>query len=559
MELHIDDKGRATLVTRMTPKMTMIVPHLEGRRKWLKDGGLRLENTEHNLAILRQHDPQLVVKDHAAVVQETKLFDLVGVAPYETKVEPFPHQITALELARQKDHFGLFMEQGTAKTKIGLDLAGERFWDRKISGLFVVAPKGVHEQWTEAQMPTHYGAEFEYVNWPIKGDELPRSLLPGNCLKVMTMNWQALRTTRGLAMAQKFAAEHDGMIMMIGDESHHIKNDISKSWKNANAMGQMCRYRMIMTGTPIAKDLFDEWAQMKFLDERIIGIRYRSAFKTMYCVMGGYQNQAVIGHRNVEHFRKKCEPYMFRVNQEDVGILPKLYDPPWKFKLTQHQRKMMAEIKRDLITDIRREIEALLAGQSVATAANPAVAVLRMQQISNGFVPDDDGNIVDLIPGENPRMVALKEYLEAYPGKVLVWCRFREDIRQIKKELGDAAVTFYGQDSRKQRKAAMDAFLNSPDVLYFVSNPAVGGEGIDGLQTVCNRAVYYSNSDNSIQRWQSEDRISRFGQIGGAVLTDLQAIGSPDAKIIRNQKRKEVIAEMALGDVLSWLEGDDDW
>ena len=558
MELHIDDKGRATLLTRMTPKMTMIVPHLEGKRKWLKAGGLRLENTEYNLGILRQHDPQLVVKNHAEVVEEAKLFDLVGVAPYETKVESFPHQITALDLAREKDHFALFMQQGTAKTKIGLDLAGERFWERKISGLFVAAPKGVHEQWAEAQMPTHYGAEFEYANWPIKGDELPRNLLPGNCLKVLTMNWQALRTTRGLAMAQQFANEHNGLLMMIGDESHHIKNDLSKTWKNANAIGKMCRYRMLMSGTPIAKDLFDEWAQMKFLDEGIVGIRYRSAFRTMYCIMGGHQNQQVIGHRNVEHFREKCEPYVFRVTQEEVGILPKLYDPPWKFQLTKEQRTMMAEIKRDLITEIKEQIAAKLAGQKVATAANPAVAVMRMQQISNGFVPDNDGNIIKLMDN-NPRMVALEEYLEAYPGKIIIWCKFREDIQQIKKRLDHRAVTFYGSDSKKQRAAAMASFLDPDGADYFVSNPAVGGEGIDGLQTVCNRAVYYSNSDNSIQRWQSEDRISRFGQIGGAVLTDLQAIGSPDAKIIRNQKRKEAIAEMALGDVLSWLEGDDDW
>jgi hypothetical protein len=558
MEVHIDDLGRATLLTNMTPKMTMVVPHLEGRRKWLKGGGLRFENTEYNLGILRKNDPQLVVKSLAAVVEEAKLFDLVGVAPYETKVEPFSHQITALDLARQHDHFALFMAQGTAKTKIGLDLTGERFWDRKISGLFVAAPKGVHDQWTEAQMPTHYGAEYEYANWPIKGDDLPRKLLPGNCLKVMTMNWQALRTVKGLAMAQQFAIEHRGKLQMIGDESHHIKNDLSKTWKNANAIGQMCAYRMIMSGTPIAKDLFDEWAQMKFLDEGIIGIRYRSAFKTMYCIMGGHMNQAVVGHRNVEHFKQKCAPYMFRVTQQEVGILPKLYDPPWKFQLTKEQRTMMADIKRDLIAEIREQIAAELAGQKVATAANPAVAVMRMQQISNGFVPDDDGNIVRLLK-KNPRLVALEEYLEAYPGKIIIWCKFREDIQQVKELVGDRGVTFYGADSKNQRKSAMNAFLNHTDVDYFISNPAVGGEGIDGLQTVCNRAVYYSNGDNSIQRWQSEDRISRFGQIGGAVLTDLQAIGSPDAKIIRNQKRKEAIAEMALGEILSWLEGDDDW
>ena len=539
---------KATLHTRMTPKIMMVLPRLEGRRKWLKGGGLRLEATAHNVEVLKDSRIDLEVSNPAD--EQGELFDsTAGFAPYEMKTTPYAHQTEALAHCTSQKNFALFMEQGTGKTKVAIDRAGGLFAEGRITGVLVVAPKGVHRQWVDSQLPTHSGTEFTAATWPLK--ELPKELHPGSGLKWLSVNIDGIKTLKGELMCAQFIEAHKGRVMMIVDESHAIKNAKSKRWKASNELGRCCSHRMALTGTPIAKDLTEEWAQFKWLDEKIIGIRYITAFRNEYCIMGGFEGRAIVGHKNVERLQDKVGPYSFRATKDDIGILPKAYDK-WKFDLSAEQKKMMKSMKKELI--------ALIDNGEISTAQNAAVAIMRIQQIANGFLMDDDKNINRLFPaGKNPRIIALKECLEATEGKVVIWARFIEDINQIKALLGDECVTYYGATSDKDRTAAIESFLSEePDSpKYFVSNPAAGGVGLN-LQGQCRRAIYYSNSDNSIERWQSEDRIHRIGVTGGVVYTDIVAVGSTDAKILNNLRAKKAVSAMALGDIRSWLE-EEEW
>ena len=140
-----------------------------------------------------------------------------------------------------------------------------------------------------------------------------------------------------------------------------------------------------------------------------------------------------------------------------------------------------------------------------------------------------------------------------------MWARFIRDIESIKAVLKDDCVTYYGATSDKDRALAIEQFLSEEEgsPRYFISNPAAGGMGLN-LQGQCRRAIYYSNSDNSIERWQSEDRIHRIGVQGGVVYTDLIAVGSTDAKMLNSLRHKKAISDMALGDIRAWME-EDQW
>lgn len=558
--MKLEIKGeRAVLHTRMVPAIMNVVPQLEGRRKWLKGGGLSLEATGHNLEVLQREVAGLEIKDETPQnLGLEALPDALGCnRTYEPKTPPYDHQIPAITKCRTQPRFALFMEQGTGKTWVALTRCGELWAEGKLTGVAVVTKRGVHRQWIEEQIPKLYGADHKAEFWPMK--DLPNSMLPGDCLKFFAINIDATRTKRGAEMLKEFLDAHGQRVMLIIDESQDIKNDLSKRWEAMNKLGHHLHFKMIMTGTPIAKELMDEWAQLKWLDPKIIGIKYRKSFRNEFCLMGGFEGNAVVGHKNIERFQAKVDPYMIRVTKDQAGILPKQYER-FRFDLTKKQKQMIKDIKTDLLVQIDT-------GEEV-TAANAAVAVMKMQQISNGFIAEKitlNGDTIDskihrlMEPGKNPRLMALKDYLDAQEGKVVIWARFIEDIRQIKELLGEQCVTYYGGDNDKQRVENKHRFINDPDVDWFLSNPQVGGTGLDGLQTVTHRAAYYSNSDNSIQRWQSEDRISRMEEIGGAILTDLVALGCPDSKILNNLKNKKAFSDMALGDIRSWLEGDDLW
>jgi hypothetical protein len=534
---------RAILHTRMTPAVMMLLPRIEGHRKWLKGGGLRVEATQHNINIFR--DGLDLIVEEPKYTKES--FEVVAnFTPYKPKTVPYDHQVTALAKCMDQYAFALFMEQGTGKTKVAIDHAGDLWAQGKITAVLVVAPKGVHRQWVDSQLPEHSGCEYTAVTWPMK--ELPKELNKGADLKWLAINIDGIKTTKGSLICAQFIAAHEGKVLMIVDESHTIKNAKSRRWKAAKQLGNCVDYRMALTGTPIAKDLTEEWAQFKWLDERIIGIRYITAFRNEYCIMGGFEGRVIVGHKNVSRLKEKVGSYTFRATKEEIGILPKAYDR-WKFDLSAKQKKMIREMKKLLITQID--------SGEITTAANAAVAVMRMQQIASGFVTDDNGDIHVIEPKlmANPRLAALAECLESIEGKVIIWARFIKDIDLIKQILKKECVTYYGATSDKERIWAIEEFLDEDpsSPRYFVSNPAAGGMGLN-LQGQCRRAIYYTNSDNSIERWQSEDRIHRIGVTGGVVYTDLVAVGSTDSKMLNALRQKKAISDMALGDIKVWME-----
>ena len=553
MILQIEEK-RATLFTGVSPLVLSILPKLEGRRSWLKSVGLALEPTEHNIRILESEMPDLQVK---RPVDHTLEFDS-NTEPakheYKIKVKPFPMQKRALKKMQNRRDFALFMEQGTGKTKIYIDRSGQLWSQGLVTGVLIIGKKGVHRQWTDVQIPKHYGANSSAAYWPLQSQkdygtepgqvgadltELPPKLLPGNEIKFLSLNIDAMKAKAGYDMCVKFMRAHKGKCMMLIDESQDIRNTKSQRWKVANKLGQMAAYRGMMTGTPIGKDLTEPWAQFKWLDESIIGIKYITHFRNEFCIMGGFEGRQIVGSKNVEQFQKLVEPYYFRALKSELGIMPKTYEE-WKFDLAPSQKKMIKDIKRDLLTQI---------DNGSVTAANAAVAFMKMQQISNGFIIDQDRVVHQIFksPNENPRIEAMLQYLDTISGKVTIWARFIEDFKQISLVLGDKAVHYHGS-SNKQTEAK-NRFIEDESIRYFLGNPQSAGAGVDGLQAVCDRGLYYSNSDNSIDRWQSEDRIHRAGTVGWVVLTDLQAKGSPDTVIRRRHSTKRFLSQMTLGDL----------
>lgn len=546
MLLEVDGK-RAVLHIKPNPKIFAILPRLEGRRTWLKGGGMSFESTGRNIEILREVFPQIELKDLSPVPE----FDVTLVkSKYNPKTKPYPHQLRALEKARTKDTFALFMEQGTGKTKVAIDRAGELWSEGLITGVLIIAKKGVHRQWIASQVPEHFGGPwtgqfFQNGKWhDVEGEEGEAPL------HFASINFDGAKAKKGLKACLDFVEAHRGKVFIIGDETQEIKNARSS---RHNACEQIkrasaSRFRLALTGTPIAKDLTDEWAQLRWLNENILGIRYETAFRAEYCIMGGFENRQVIAHKNIERFRERVDPFTFRATKDELGISPKVHKR-WEFDLANWQKKIIADLKQDLKTQIETG--------EIFSASTAVAAMIKIQQASNGYLTDEDGQIIPIIkPEKNPRLNALMEVLEARPGKTIIWARFRQDIRLIGEALTKAKISFveyYGATSDKDRSAAVESFLDPEGATIFLSNPQSGGTGLN-LQGGCNHAIYYSNSFNAIDRWQSEDRIHRIGTNGDVLYTDLVCKGAVDKLILSNLKRKQGISELALGEIIKTLE-----
>jgi SNF2 family DNA or RNA helicase len=475
-----------------------------------------------------------------------------------TKLKPFQYQEDAFVKLGNRKHVAFFAEQGLGKTKMLIDWVRRWYIDGKVKAVLVVAPKGVHTQWVEQQFPANWPDDeppMMYA-WDGKGklffkkkgkkpDEAP--LFDGkeepDHLGVFSVNYDALRSEKGNLLIQAFTKRWGSRGAIIFDESHELKNARSERHKFWYKIAQEFEYRAISTGTPIAKDPVDEWAQFKVLNEAILGYRYVTHFRNEFCLMGGYMGKQVIGVRNAEKLNKLVSDHTFRITKKEGLDLPdKIYDEV-AFSMDEQQRKLHSKLRRQLLVQLDT-------GDWV-DGVNPAVLFTRLQQVSCGYAVTEEGKVHRI---NNPRMDAMKRILDATPEKkFVIWARFKEDIKWIAEELGEACVTVDGSVSASERQKRKDAFIMLPQIQYFVANPQAAGTGIDGLQTVCDSVIYYSNSFRALDRWQSEDRIHRIG-MKGAMYYDLIATGSVDRHILRNLRGKRDIASITLDEARTMLE-----
>ncbi len=59
--------------------------------------------------------------------------------------------------------------------------------------------------------------------------------------------------------------------MIICDESQKIKTNTTEQSKAMHKIGDIAKYKMILSGTPIQNSAMDVWSQYRFLDSTVFG------------------------------------------------------------------------------------------------------------------------------------------------------------------------------------------------------------------------------------------------------------------------------------------------
>ena len=138
----------------------------------------------------------------------------------------------------------------------------------------------------------------------------------------------------------------------------------------------------------------------------------------------------------------------------------------------------------------------------------------------------------------------------AMTGKVIIWSRFRYDIKKIADELQrihgpGSVVTYFGDTTDEQRQQAIKDFQFG-DARFFVANPQTAGFGL--TLTAATNVIYYANDFDLATRMQSEDRCHRIGQNNRVTYVDLITPGTLDQRIVRAFRDKLELSAQALGE-----------
>lgn len=440
----------------------------------------------------------------------------------------------------------IFASGNTGKTKMTIDICASKFLEGEIDGVAVIAaPGAVPAQWVDEALPTHMTSKVKWAGttWKSTRKVAPYLLSPKTkAMRWMTFKVEAFSGSSGKAERALKEFLNSGRMALVWDESSRGKNPRAARTKSILDIAPLAVFRMILSGTPITKGMEDLWSQYEFGDPKVIGMSNYYAFRGRYCVTipayrgAGVGAVKITGYRNTEEFVRKIAAVTFVVPKEVLGLDPKTYEE-LPVELTRDQKMAYNALRHKLVDD--------LADMKIASPVNAAVRLCRLQQVLCGRVYEQPSDLEEppfpkLIPSH--RVSTLLEYIDLNnDGPNVIWCRFNDDILEIEaalKKAGRSPVVYYGATSDEERKERKKLFM-SGKASDFVANPATAGMGLDGLQTVCQRSIWYSNSYNREHRWQGEDRIHRLGMCGTALNVDMIAPGTVDKMILASYKKTE--------------------
>ena len=500
----------------------------------------------------------------------------MNLSDFDFKTKPYDHQATALLKSADAVYYALFMDMGTGKTKVIIDTAAYLYSHDKIDAVVVVAPNGVHQNWVINELPVHMPDFVDYKAhyYQAASSSSKRQLTewaavfkhPG--LKIFCFNIESASNKKG--QAELRLCVRTGRVLFVVDESQRIKTPGAKRTQFIVNLARHAAYRRILSGSPITQGPLDLYAQCKFLDPMITGYTTFAAFRSHFAVIEQRQSKHktkkgkpiyydhIANYKNIEELERRVSEYSFRVLKKDCLDLPdKVYEKVY-VELTAEQKriykdlldKSVAALKEDSMLDIPPELRGapneqimLFFATSKVTAKNAMIKILRLQQVICGSLPDDDKNVTVL---DNNRLKVLGELMEDISGKIIIWARFRYDLRMIAEMIteqygAESLVQYHGGVKRSDRMENVRRFQHDKKCRFFLSQQHSGGTGL--TLTAAHDVIYYSNDFSAEARWQSEDRAHRIGQKNNVTYHDLIARDTVDEKILQALQDKKAVAD----------------
>lgn len=458
------------------------------------------------------------------------------------KANPFEHQRRAFEFVMHRfendSGAALLVEMGCGKSLISVAVAGALFGEEKVRKLLIVCPLSICGVWEEEFSKF---ADFEYNLKVLKGslEKKAETLysLQGQALQIAVVNYESVWRIEG-----QIKNWHPDMI--ICDESHKIKSHNIAASKSLHKLGEKTMYKLILTGTAITNKAIDIFSQYKFLEPKIFGKSFYT-FRNHYFDMVGYGNHTpVLKESMKDELKNKIHSIAFAAKKSECLDLPETTNI---LRYVELEPSAMNTYKR-LVRDSFAELQ-----NSEVTVTSVLTKILRLSQLTGGFLGDDEGKKVHQI--SKAKLNALEDIIDevtASGKKLVVMARFIPEIEAIKKLLVDKGLHFSIITGEiKNRANEIAKFQNDTDVLVFVGQIATAGLGI--TLTAASTMVFYSLDYSMSNFEQAKARIYRTGQRENCTYIYLIASNTVDKKIMRALKNKVNLAKSLIDDYKNGL------
>lgn len=224
----------------------------------------------------------------------------------------------------------LFMEAGTGKTRVAVELANETDCD------LVVWCGPLQTIWPKDDLPSVI-------------DEINR--WGGFNCEVVYVGVESISQSDRTYLQLYNRIRTNASTFIIVDESLKIKNADSKRTKRLLELSTMVDYKLILNGTPITKNLLDLKPQMDFLSRKILNMsdaEYKNTFceyTTVTKFFGGrkgYTKEFINGYENIDYLYSLIRHYVFEC---DLTLSVKQYYNTLHYKLSEEHMEEYTFLK----------------------------------------------------------------------------------------------------------------------------------------------------------------------------------------------------------------------
>jgi SNF2 family DNA or RNA helicase len=486
---------------------------------------------------------------------------------YKFKLPPFKHQVLGWQYMHAMKTPALFGDCGTGKTFIAATFIDSLLKRGEKWVALVVCPVNLIKHVWEADIAkftdlTCTGLREEHS----KPAERERRRLArfAKDVDVYIVNPESLRPQKTkeklVHNLLKRKIKEGAKIILVIDESSRMKTRTSATFKAVKRIRAYAERCIIMTGTPSPNGVLDLWPQFSILDDGMTLQPSFTDFRHDTCHRIQLKGMTWLDPRTKQkrtmekwspkkgmgiQVYRKIEPRMIRFRTEDCIDLP-----PKRF--IQRDIEMTSE-QHQIYDDMETALFAELEGGDSVTARVAATKLMKLREITGGFVISDLGQETQ-IGKTTPKMEELDELLaqsvaprmgdSEAPIKAIIWANYRWEcntlVARYKKQYG--ARGLFGGISTARRDEAIDLFHSDPDTRLLVCHPASAGHGLTLVEA--NYVFYYSLSYNFEEFYQSFRRVTRPGQTRPMTFYFLVCPGTIDGELLECIRQKKDFSDL---------------
>ena len=407
---------------------------------------------------------------------------------------PHEYQQIAIDFMLATPRCALLAGMGLGKTVAGLTLAELLMLTGTTDPTLVIGPLRVARDTWPGEL-----AKWEHLRHmhmaPIIGAPAARRAALHQVADIFTVNYENLPW-----LVETLDGRPWPFRTVIADESTRLKGfRLNQGGVRTKALSKVVldTERWVnLTGTPAANGLKDLWGQYWFLDRgQRLGRTY-TAFMERWFYTGF--DGVVKPHKFAsEQIYSAIEDITLAIRPEDWFDLDKPIENTLRVTLPPKVRAQYKQLEKEMFTTLAcgTEIEVF----------NAAALTNKCRQFANGAAYTEHPNWT---PIHDAKLDALESVVEEAGGAaMLVAYEFQSDKARILSRFGKIAVDISKPEGEARFKAG--------DVQLGVAHPKSMGHGIDGLQHICNRAVYFGMGWDLELHQQILERIGPMRQMQG--------------------------------------------